>query len=45
MNQSLSRLKAGEPVDDLLTPWPELRAEVGFDQYYELEARYAARSE
>ena len=34
-----------EPVDDLLTPWPELRKEVGFDAYYEQEARYAGKRE
>lgn len=34
-----------EPVDDLLTPWPELWKEVGFDAYYEQEARYAGKRE
>jgi|EP01043_Picozoa_sp_COSAG02_P067957 2-methylisocitrate lyase-like PEP mutase family enzyme len=42
MKRSLGRLRAGEPVDDLLTPWPELRREVGFDDYYRQEGRYAA---
>ena len=40
MKHSLGRLRAGEPADDLLTPWPELRKEVGFDAYYEQEGRY-----
>ena len=45
MKQSLERLREGQPADDLLTPWPDLRREVGFDDYYEQEKRYAGKRE
>jgi 2-methylisocitrate lyase-like PEP mutase family enzyme len=45
MKQSLERLREGQPADDLLTPWPDLRREVGFDDYYEQEKRYTGKRE
>ena len=40
MKASLALLAECRPTDDLLMPWPELRAEVGFDEYYKMEERY-----
>ena len=40
MKASLALLAEGRPTEELLMPWPELRAEVGFDEYYEMEERY-----
>jgi 2-methylisocitrate lyase-like PEP mutase family enzyme len=45
MKESLERLKAGEPTDDLLEDWGQVRQDVGFEDYYEMESRYAGRRE
>jgi len=40
MMESLERLKRGESTDDLITPFSETKATVGFDLYAKEEARY-----
>lgn len=34
MNQALALLKSGERTDDLILPFKDLQAEVGFEEYY-----------
>ncbi|WP_319772820.1 isocitrate lyase/PEP mutase family protein [Breoghania sp.] len=41
MVEALADLKAGRHPDDKLLSFPELRRHVGFDAYYEEEARYS----
>ena len=34
MNHALALLKSGERTDDLILPFKDLQAEVGFEEYY-----------
>lgn len=40
MNAALARLKAGEPLDDLLESFDEVQRVVGFRDYDETESKY-----
>ncbi len=42
MDRALARLRDGEAADNLLADFPTLCNAVGFDDYFALEARYAA---
>ncbi|PKR53964.1 isocitrate lyase/PEP mutase family protein [Thalassospira marina] len=41
MVETLQLLKAGQPRDDMLMSWEELRKRIGFDDYYEQSEKYA----
>jgi hypothetical protein len=45
MRDALAVIRAGQHPNDLLLDFAELRRHVGFDAYYEEEARYADRRE
>ncbi|CAM9327668.1 unnamed protein product [Choristocarpus tenellus] len=40
MNATLARLKAGQPLDDLIVGFDEVQRAVGFNDYYEEEEVY-----
>ncbi|AUG55958.1 isocitrate lyase/PEP mutase family protein [Thalassospira marina] len=41
MVETLQLLKAGQPRDNMLMSWEELRKRIGFDDYYEQSEKYA----
>ncbi|CEM25098.1 unnamed protein product [Vitrella brassicaformis CCMP3155] len=44
MKNALDALKAGKPTDSYILPFEDLRAIVGFEDYYKEEERYATTS-
>ncbi|HAI32744.1 MAG TPA: carboxyvinyl-carboxyphosphonate phosphorylmutase, partial [Thalassospira sp.] len=42
MVECLQTMKHGQPRDDKLMGWADLRQRIGFDDYYEVSERYAS---
>ena len=42
MVECLQTMKVGQPRDDKLMSWADLRQRIGFDEYYNVSERYAS---